>query len=135
MKSGACRCACPSRTEVSDTSIVIGVVGPCSAGKSTLIRGLQTRGFNNLHHIAQEHSYVSDMWQRLVHPDVLIYLDVTYEESMRRRPLRMSRKEFEEQVQRLQHARQHADLYLSTDQLSTEQVLALVLAHIKKKIN
>lgn len=133
MKSGACRCACPSRTEVSDKSIVIGVVGPCSAGKSTLIRVLQTLGFNNLHHIAQEHSYVPDMWQRLVHPDLLIYLDVTYEESMLRRPSRMSRKEFEEQVQRLQHARQHADLYLSTDQLSIDQVLALVIAQMKKK--
>lgn len=130
--SGVCRSACRLPTEVKDKSIVIGVVGPCSAGKSTLVSGLKARDYRNIRHIAQEHSFVEDMWQRLVDPDILVYLDVSYAESMRRRPLRMSESEFEEQIYRLRHARRHADLYLPTDQLSIEQVLTTVIAEINQ---
>jgi dephospho-CoA kinase len=35
----------------------IGVVGPCAAGKTTLVAALKNRGYE-VHHIAQEHSYV-----------------------------------------------------------------------------
>lgn len=108
----------------------IGVVGPCSAGKSTLISELRNRGYS-AHHIAQEHSLVPDMWKRLDHPDALIYLDVSYEVSMQRRPLDMSENEFAEQVQRLSHARQHAELYISTDNLSPREVLERVEDFLK----
>lgn len=119
---------------MSTRTIVIGIVGPCSAGKTTLINGLKERGFTSSHHIAQEHSFVPNMWQRMVDPDVLIYLDVSYRESMRRKPLDMTADEFEEQVNRLQHARQHANLYLLTDQLSPEQVLARVIAFLTRDL-
>ena len=52
----------------------IGVVGPCAAGKTTLIAGLRNHGYT-AKHIAQEHSYVPAMWQLLTNPDILIYLD------------------------------------------------------------
>ena len=83
---------------------LIGVVGPCSAGKSTLIAGLSHYEYG-ARHIAQEHSYVPDMWKRITKPDVLIFLDVSYEESMRRRPMEMTEEEFDTQNQRLNHAR------------------------------
>lgn len=110
----------------------IGVVGPCSAGKSTLIAGLGERGYS-AHHIAQEHSMVPDMWKRIDHPDVLIYLDVSYDISMRRRPLDMSENEFAEQVNRLRHARRHADFYIDTDDLSPKEILKEVKSYLENR--
>ena len=111
---------------MSQDGLLIGIVGPCSAGKTTLIAGLAAHG-HRARHIAQEHSYVPDMWQRLLKPGVLIYLDVSYEVSMKRRPLEMNASEFAEQCTRLADARQHADLYIFTDDLSIQDVLQRVL--------
>ena len=110
---------------------IIGVVGPCSAGKTTLITKLSHRGFS-AKHIAQEHSYVKDMWQRIGKPDFLIYLDVSYEQSMKRRPLNMSALEFEEQNQRLTHARQYAECYLDTTTLTPQEVFAYIEYFLRK---
>lgn len=103
----------------------IGIVGPCSAGKSTLAGALKKRGYP-VRHIAQEHSKVPDMWKRLGDPDYLIYLDVSYEVSMQRRRLNMSAAEFDEQVKRLRNAFSEADLYIHTDGLRPEEVLGRV---------
>lgn len=105
---------------------LIGIVGPCSAGKSTLIKKLQRRGYV-CRHIAQEHSYVPDMWQRIANPHVLIYLDVSYQVSIQRKPLNLTEEEFLEQEERLNHALQHADIYLCTDPLSPEDVFEKIL--------
>jgi ATPase subunit of ABC transporter with duplicated ATPase domains len=105
----------------------IGIVGPCSAGKSTLVQGLKARGYPNTRPISQEHSYVPDMWQRITHPDVLIYLDVSYENAQIRRWLNWTVDEYTEQLRRLQHARQHAHLYVDTNPLSVGEVLEDVL--------
>ncbi len=112
--------------------LMIGIVGPCSAGKSTLVVELEKRGYQ-AHHIAQEHSKVPDMWKRLDDPDVLIYLDVSYDISMRRRPLNMSAAEFAEQVNRLSHARECADLYIPTDDLSPQEVLERVKVFLQTR--
>ena len=108
----------------------IGIVGPCSAGKSTLIGKLQEKGIQ-CRHIAQEHSYVPNMWQKIVDPLVLVYLDVSYDVSMRRKQLNMSPKEFDEQIARLDHARQHADIYLQTDPLTPGEVFESILANLE----
>jgi len=71
------------------------------------------------------------MWQKIVNPLVLIYLDVSYEVSILRRPLNLSPAEFEEQKKRLRHAFQNADIYLFTDPLSPEEVFAGVLASLE----
>jgi len=111
---------------------LIGIVGPCSAGKTTLIQGLRAQGYT-ARHIAQEHSFVPDMWRRITDPDVLIYLEVSYEVSMRRRQLGMSSEEFGQQLERLLHSRQHADFILNTDSLNPEEVLEQVQDFLAKK--
>ena len=105
---------------------VLGVVGPCAAGKSTLVDQLRSRG-QIVKHIAQEHSYVQDMWARIAQPDFLIYLDVSYEISCQRNQSKWSRKIFDNQVERLIHARENADLYVNTDGKTPDEVLELVL--------
>jgi ABC-type branched-subunit amino acid transport system ATPase component len=100
----------------------IGIVGPCTAGKSTLINRLRGRYNVVLRHIAQEHSYVQNMWQRLNPPNWLVFLDVTYPVSMQRKKLNWTLAEYQEQQRRLIHARQHADFYLMTDELTPDQV-------------
>lgn len=108
----------------------IGIVGPCAAGKSTLIAGLRLRGYQ-AKHIAQEHSYVKDMWQRLTNPDILIYLDVSYPATLERRKLNWTEAEYQVQIQRLEHAYQHADLIIDTDPLQPEQVADKVVKFIE----
>ena len=111
--------------------LLSGIVGPCSAGKSTLVAGLEKRGVF-ARNIAQEHSYVKDMWQRLTNPDILIYLDVSYHVAQTRRKLNWNTGEYETQKHRLRNARKHADLYLQTDALSPEEVLSQVLDFLKE---
>jgi len=110
----------------------IGIVGPCAAGKTTLINGLKRHGIE-ARHIAQEHSYVADMWQRLSKPDVLIYLDASYPVSQRRRKMNWNEQEHREQEHRLRHAREHAQLYIQTDALTPDQVLKQVLLFLAQK--
>ena len=104
----------------------IGVVGPCGAGKTTLIVGLKSMGYA-ARHIAQEHSYLPNMWARLVNPDVLVYLNASYSVSTARRKLDWSLQEYDEQLRRLNDARQNADLVIDTDGLTPSEVLHLVL--------
>lgn len=102
---------------------VVGVVGPCTAGKSTLIRNLNGKLQAILHHKAQEHSYVQAMWQIINPPAWLVFLDVTYPVTLQRNPrLNWTEEEYLEQQRRLAHARQHADFYLMTDTLSPDEV-------------
>jgi deoxyadenosine/deoxycytidine kinase len=101
---------------------LIGVVGPCGAGKSTLIAGLAKEG-HSARHIAQEHSYVPDMWKRITNPDLLIYLMVSYPNTIKRRKLNWTISEFEEQIKRLEHAYTNADLIIDTNQFSIDDVL------------
>ncbi|MFA9403118.1 MAG: hypothetical protein ACERKY_08635 [Anaerolineales bacterium] len=108
----------------------IAIVGPCGSGKTVLVNGLKQHDYL-ARQIAQEHSFVQDMWQVLTKPDILIYLDASYETCTERKALNWRRHEFEEQLRRLSHARKNCDLYLMTDQVSIEEILELVLDHIK----
>ena len=110
---------------------IIGVVGPCASGKTTLVAALRSNGYQ-VRHIAQEHSYVSDMWKQMSNPDFLIYLDVSFEVSMNRSGSAWTRSIFDKQVDRLKHAYSHADLIIETDGQSPEQVLKMVLDYINK---
>ncbi len=111
--------------------MLIGIVGPCSAGKSTLARVLRAEGYT-VKEIRQEHSGVPTMWQRITNPDVLIYLDVSMEEAARREHLeRPSSWWREEREVRLAHAREHCDLYVDTTALTTEEIVAQVKAFLE----
>jgi cytidylate kinase len=111
-------------------SIRIGIVGPCAAGKTTIVGGLKERGYD-VRHIAQEHSYVPDMWKRISHPDILVYLNVSYSKTLIRRKMNWSLQDYKEQIFRLRHARDHADLIVDTDALTSEEVLREVLDFIE----
>ena len=109
----------------------IGIVGPCAAGKTTLATSLKRIGIQ-ARHIAQEHSYVPNMWQRITHPEILIFLDASYPLTLERRRLDWTYPEYAEQQHRLRHARQHADLYVNTDDLTPEEVLTTVLDFLNR---
>ncbi len=71
-----------------------------------------------------------DMWKRITNPDVLIFLQASFETSTRRRDLNWAPADYEEEQRRLAHARQHADLLVETDDLSAEQVRLRVLQYL-----
>lgn len=112
---------------------VIKVVGPCKAGKSTLVAGLCAAGYE-ARACGQEHSETPTMWQRIVPPDYLIFLDVTLPQQQ----ARVNRSDWSAallhtQQRRLAHARQHADLILSTDKAQPEEVLGRVVAFLEQQ--
>jgi RNase adaptor protein for sRNA GlmZ degradation len=116
--------------EPPSKSPLIGVVGPCGAGKSTLIAGLEQYGFA-CRHIAQEHSYVQAMWQIISKPDILVFLHASFPISTARRKLNWQEKDYNEQSRRLSHAREHAHIIIDTDDLTPGQVLQKVLDFLK----
>lgn len=107
-------------------AFLIGVVGPCGSGKSTLIKGLEKHGYH-CRHIAQEHSYVRTMWQIITKPNLLIFLHSSFEQSTARHNLNWTLSDYEEQQRRLSHAREHADLIIDTDLLDANSVLQKAL--------
>jgi len=116
--------------DTSTPPLRIAVVGPCASGKSTLVKALRAAGYD-ARHPAQEHSFVKDMWQRLIDPDVLIYLDLSHEAYRARRPKDDARPEYlAMQRERLSHAREHADLVVETSGMTAEGVREQVLAYL-----
>lgn len=112
-------------------SELIGIVGPCGAGKTTLATGLKEHGYI-VRAIAQEHSYVQDMWRRLTNPDVLIFLQASHPVGALRRNMSWTLAEWEEQQRRLDNARTHADYYLATDALKIEEVLQAIMDFLER---
>lgn len=111
---------------------IVGIVGPCASGKSTLISGLRADTIQ-FRHIAQEHSYVPSMWQRMTNPDVLVFLDATYQVASIRGQLNWTEAEYVEQHRRLSHARVHADIYILTDNLTATEVQNQVMEFLRAK--
>jgi guanylate kinase len=97
------------------------VVGPDAAGKSTLVERLRGLGYN-ARCCAQDHSYVPDMWRKVARPDFLVFLDARLETIARRRAIDWGQARLDALQARLAHARAHCDLYLSTDDLTREEV-------------
>lgn len=113
------------------SNLRVGIVGPCGSGKSTIIAELESRGFP-CRHIAQEHSYVKDMWKRISNPDVLVFLQASFPVCTRRRNLDWNESEYAEQQRRLAHAFEHADLIVDTDPLTPQEVAQRVLDFLEK---
>jgi hypothetical protein len=72
------------------------------------------------------------MWRVISNPDILIYLHVSYPETLKRKRFRWSEKEYQEQLHRLRHAHENADLHIDTDPLSPEEVLKIILSEISE---
>ena len=107
------------------------VVGVCSSGKSSLVRGLRERGYN-VRAVAQEHSYVPHLWQRS-RPDVLVYLDASVRTIRARGRPRWRPALLDVEHERLSSAREHADLYIPTDGLAPEDVASRVVTFLSKQ--
>ncbi|MBI5566816.1 MAG: hypothetical protein HY870_18085 [Chloroflexi bacterium] len=104
------------------------IVGPCASGKTTLVRGLWARGYAGARVVAQEHSGILDLWKRRGQPDVMIYLDARLETiAARQRRADWTAEYLSEQLRRLSSAFSACDLYLSTDDLSPQDVLERVV--------
>ena len=65
-------------------------------------------------------------------PDLLIYLEVSQAVAGQRRKAESQVTWWDKLTQRLQHARQHADLCIQTDDLCMEEVLSVALAFLRQ---
>ena len=109
------------------------VVGPCAAGKTTLVGNLRRLGYN-IHSCAQEHSSVPELWKKRCRADVLVHLDAELETiAQRQNRTDWTAARLDAQRRRLADARQHCDLYLRTDELTREQVAAAVGVFLRKR--
>ena len=113
----------------SGKSPLIGIVGVCASGKTTLIRQLTLLGYH-CRHIAQEHSYVATMWQQITHPDFLIYLYADYPTTVKRKKLNWTEFEYKEQIHRLEHAYAHANFIIDNSLQSPEETCELVVRQL-----
>jgi hypothetical protein len=109
---------------------VIKVVGVSGSGKSTLVAALRTKGYD-ARPVSQEHSNVPDLWQHFDRPTYLIFLYASLEAQRARRcDVEWSIAAHEEELRRLAHAREHADIRIDTDQLTGDAVFAVAQAYL-----
>jgi deoxyadenosine/deoxycytidine kinase len=104
------------------------VVGPCAAGKSTLVEALQALGYD-AHVSGQEHSAIATLW-RHSRPDILIALEADISAVRARRGDDWPEWLHDVQMQRLQSAVAAADLTIDTTNLDPESVSARVVAYL-----
>lgn len=110
---------------------MIKVVGVSAGGKSTLVAGLRDAGYD-AYPVSQEHSNVADLWKQFGSPRVLIYLDVSLKAQKERRPdVTWDAANRNTEIERLMHARDHADLQIDTSHNSAEQVRRIALAYLE----
>ena len=114
----------------STQSRKIVVVGPCAAGKSTLVSALRALGYD-AHVSSQEHSEISTLWQHS-QPDVLIALDVDISAVRDRRGESWPEWLHNLQVRRLAAASRSADLAIDTSRLSAQAVIARAVAYLER---
>jgi broad-specificity NMP kinase len=112
-------------------NLKIGVVGACGTGKSEIVSRLKAQGYK-ARHIAQEHSFAPNMWHRISKPDILVYLQVSYDQTLIRKNFHWTEKEYQEQLHRLRNAKENADIEINTDPLTLDEVLNAILAAIER---
>ena len=75
---------------------------------------------------------MTSMWKLVTRPDLLIYLDVSWHIASQRRRIDAREGWWAELARRLQHARQHADIYIDTDNLRPPELVDRAIALIDK---
>jgi GTPase SAR1 family protein len=106
------------------------VVGPCAAGKSTLVTALRELGYD-AHVSGQEHSEIAMLWQHS-QPDVLIALEADISAVRNRRGGSWPEWLHDLQVRRLAAASRAANLAIDTTALSPQAVVDRVLAYLER---
>jgi hypothetical protein len=106
-------------------------VGPCAAGKSTLVTALRALGYE-AHVSGQEHSEITTLWRRS-EPDVLIALDVDIVAVRDRRGGAWPEWLHDLQVRRLAAASRAADLTIDTTELDPQIVVDRVVAYLEQR--
>lgn len=118
------------RSELRETLPLIKVVGISAGGKSTLVKRLREAGYN-AQPVSQEHSSVPDLWTQFDKPDLLFYVDISLEEQRIRRPdVTWSEENRQNEVDRLAHAHEHADLLINTTGSTPEEVFTIALTFL-----
>jgi hypothetical protein len=107
------------------------VVGPCAAGKSTLVTALRELGYD-AHASGQEHSEIAMLWQHS-HPDVLIALEVDISAVRDRSSGSWPEWLHDLQVRRLAAASRAADLAIDTTGISPQTVVDRVVAYLQRR--
>ena len=107
------------------------VVGPCGAGKTTLVRTLIARGYA-ARVVAQEHSVVPTLWRHGGLPAALVVLDAEPATIARRRGAVFPEWLHRQQLSRLALARAHADLLIATDRATPEEVVWQVIDFLRE---
>lgn len=100
------------------------VVGPCGAGKTTLVDHLREQGYD-ARVVAQEHSIIRDLWRRR-EPDVVVALDLDLATLRGRRCPTWSADIFEKQHDRLREAFAAADIVIDTGRHGEAEVVEMV---------
>jgi deoxyadenosine/deoxycytidine kinase len=114
-----------------ESELILGIVGACGTGKSEIVTRLKERGYV-VHHIAQEHSFAPGMWRKIANPDFLVYLEVSYPVTIKRKRFNWSEDEFQEQLYRLRDAREHADIRINTDKLTPDEICNLIIRNLEE---
>jgi GTPase SAR1 family protein len=108
------------------------VVGPCAAGKTTLVNALSALGYD-AHPCAQEHSEIATLW-RHSKPDVLIALRADLGAVRSRRGKHWPAWLHDVELRRLSNAYASADLVIDTSARGNEAVLAAVVDYLENRV-
>lgn len=111
--------------------MLVAIVGVCASGKTTLVKGLREAGID-AYNVAQEHSCIKKFWNKK-NPDVLVMIDATLSAIKKRRFVTWDEDRLVIQHERLRDARENANLYIQTDELSREEVLQTIINFIRGK--
>lgn len=112
-------------------NLLIGVVGNCVSGKTTLVQGLKQKDFQAVN-IPQEHSVTPRFWRKF-NVDFLVFLTCTLATAQARRKIPWGQIRLDQQAAILADARSHCQLYIPTDDYTIEEVLELVLEAVKDR--
>lgn len=105
------------------------VVGPCAAGKTTLVQGLQRLGYEAMV-CGQEHSEIPTLWRHTM-PDVVVALDVALPTLQQRRGGSWPEWLYLVQRRRLRGARAAAAVLIDTSTIDPDTVLRRVVSSLR----